>query len=57
LRPVSGITSEVSDDSRRLKDEWLRQTLGDLYAAYSAAPDEAKADILAGLLRAVMEAG
>jgi hypothetical protein len=57
LRPVSGVTSEVSDDSRRLKDEWLRQTLGDLYAAYSAAPDEAKADTLAGLLRAVMEAG
>src|ERR1700722_13346871 len=57
LRPVSGAMSEVSDDSRRLKDEGLRQTPGDLYAAYSAAPDEAKADILAGLLRAVIEAG
>ena len=31
LHPVSGVTNEVSDDSRRLKDEWLRQTLGDLY--------------------------
>jgi hypothetical protein len=54
LRPVSGLVPEASDDSRRLRDEWLRQTLGDLYAAYSAAPDEGKSDILIGLLRALI---
>jgi hypothetical protein len=57
LRPVSGATTEVSDDSRRLKDEWLRQTLGDLYGAYAAAPDDTKGDVLAGLLRIVRGAG
>jgi SOS-response transcriptional repressor LexA len=55
LRPVSGAATEVSDDSRRLKEDWLRQTLGDLYAAYSAAEDEEKADILIGLLRAISD--
>jgi hypothetical protein len=55
LRPVSGTASEVSDDSRRLKDEWLRQTLGDLYAPYAAAEDEQKADMLIGLLRAISD--
>jgi SOS-response transcriptional repressor LexA len=55
LRPVSGTASEVSDDSRRLKDEWLRQTLGDLYAPYAAAEDDAKADMLIGLLRAISD--
>lgn len=55
LRPVSGTASEVSDDSRRLKDEWLRQTLGDLYAPYAAAEDEEKADMLIGLLRAISD--
>jgi hypothetical protein len=53
LRPVSGTATEVSDDSRRLKDDWLRQTLGDLYVPYSAAAEEEKADILIGLLRAI----
>jgi hypothetical protein len=53
LRPVSGTATEVSDDSRRLKDDWLRQTLGDLYVPYSAAEEEEKADILIGLLRAI----
>jgi hypothetical protein len=55
LRPISGTATEESDDSRRLKDDWLRQTLGDLYAAYSAAEDEAKTDILIGLLRAISD--
>jgi len=53
LRPVSGATNEVSDDSRRLKDEWLRQTLGDLYETYAAASEEAKSGVLAGLLQRV----
>src|SRR3984957_1525951 len=40
LRPISGTATESSDDSRRLRDDWLRQTLGDLHAAYSDAQDE-----------------
>jgi hypothetical protein len=55
LRPVSGAVNEVSDDSRRLKDEWLRQTLGDAYPTYAATPDDAKAGVLTGLLRNVFE--
>ena len=55
LRPVSGAVNEVSDDSRRLKDEWLRQTLGDVYPAYAATPDDAKTGVLAGLLRTVYD--
>ena len=55
LRPVSGATNEVSDDSRRLKDEWLRQTLGDLYETYAATPEKAKAGVLAGLLGQVRD--
>jgi hypothetical protein len=51
LRPISGATNEVSDDSRRLKDEWLRQTLGDYYAAYAAASEKAKAGVLIELLQ------
>jgi len=53
LRPLSGAINEVSDDSRRLKDEWLRQTLGDYYAAYAAAPEKAKAGVLAESLQKV----
>lgn len=54
LRPVSGAITEVSEDSRRLKDEWLRQTLGDAYAEYVAVPDEAKTEVLVSLLRALV---
>ena len=56
LRPISGTVNEVSDDSRRLKDEWLRQTLGSSYPIYHAAPGESKAAVLSGLLRALQEA-
>jgi hypothetical protein len=55
LRPVSGATNEVSDDSRRLKDEWLRQTLGDLYETYTAASDKAKSTVLTTLLQQVRD--
>jgi SOS-response transcriptional repressor LexA len=55
LRPVSGAATEVSDDSRRLRDEWLHQTLGDSYAAYSAASDKTKTAVLTGLLRTIHE--
>jgi SOS-response transcriptional repressor LexA len=55
LRPVSGTVNEVSDDSRRLKDEWLRQTLGTSYAIYHAAPEQSKAAVLGALLRSLQE--
>lgn len=55
LRLVSGAANEVSDDSRRLKDEWLKQTLGDAYAGYAAAADESKGSVLFGLLRTIHE--
>jgi hypothetical protein len=55
LRPVSGTVNEVSEDSRRLKDDWLQQTLGTSYAAYHSAPEEAKTTVLAGLLRNLRE--
>jgi hypothetical protein len=55
LRPISGTVNEVSDDSRRLKEEWLQQTLGASYAVYHAAPEESKAAVLARLLRQVHE--
>ena len=57
LRPISGTVNEVSDDSRRLKDEWLQQTLGTSYAVYQAAPEESKAAVLSRLLRALQEPG
>jgi SOS-response transcriptional repressor LexA len=53
LRPISGAINEVSDDSRRLKDDWLRGVLGDRYATYAAAPEKAKADVLTELLQNV----
>jgi hypothetical protein len=55
LRPISGAINEVSDDSRRLKDAWLHRALGDHYAAYAAAPEKAKAGVLAELLGRVRE--
>ena len=57
LRPISGTVNEVSDDSRRLKDDWLKQTLGSSYAVYNAAPEESKATVLSGLLRSLQETG
>jgi SOS-response transcriptional repressor LexA len=56
LRPISGTVNEVSDDSRRLKEEWLKQTLGPSYAVYNAAPAESKAAVLSGLLRTLQDA-
>jgi SOS-response transcriptional repressor LexA len=60
LRPISGATNDVSEDSRRLKDEWLRKTLGDLYETYAAAPDKTKTAVLTelvGRVRATDAAG
>jgi len=51
LRPVPGFVNEMSDDSRRLKDEWLRGVLGDRYQSYTEAEPEAKRQILIDVLR------
>ena len=51
LRPVPGFVNEMSDDSRRLKDEWLRGVLGDRYQSYADAEPEAKRQILIDVLR------
>ncbi len=51
LRPVPGFVNEMSDDSRRLKDEWLQGVLGDRYQRYTDAEPEAKRHILIDVLR------
>jgi hypothetical protein len=54
LRPVPGSVNAMSSDSRRLRDEWLRNTLGVHYALYEAAPDEAKRGVLIDILQALL---
>lgn len=57
LRPVPGSVNEMSDESRRLKDEWLRGALGESYAAYVAAAEVGKAAVLSALLQAMLPEG
>jgi hypothetical protein len=54
LRPEPGSVNEMSHDARRLRDEWLHNTLGVHYAIYEAAPDEAKRGVLADILHALL---
>jgi len=56
LRPTPGFVNEMSDESRRLKEEWLRETLGVSYDAYEAAGDEAKRTVLIDFLKADLSA-
>lgn len=57
LRPVPGDVNEMSDESRRLKDEWLRGALGERYATYSAARDDEKTAVLSTLLQSMLGVG
>jgi hypothetical protein len=50
LRPVPGNLNEMSDESRDLKDAWLREALGERYAHYQASSDVDKRGILIDVL-------
>jgi SOS-response transcriptional repressor LexA len=52
LRPVPGNLNEMSDESRELKDTWLREALGDRYAHHESASDTDKRSILIEILEA-----
>ncbi len=54
LRPVPGSVNEMSSDSRRLRDQWLRNALGVHYALYEAAPEAAKRGVLIDILEAFL---
>ena len=54
LRPEPGSVNEMSHDARRLRDEWLHNTLSGHYAIYEAAPDEAKRGVLIDILLALL---
>jgi hypothetical protein len=54
LRPAPGSVNEMSGDARRLRDEWLRNSLGVHYALYESAPDEAKRGVLIEILQALL---
>lgn len=54
LRPEPGSVNEMSSDARRLRDEWLRNTLDVHYAIYEAAPDQAKRGVLIDILKALL---
>ena len=51
LRPMPGSNNEMSTESRKLRDEWLEQSLGDLKAEYDAGNDGQKQQILMAALR------
>ncbi len=52
LRPTPGAVNEMSSDSRRLRDQWLRQALGGHLARWEAAPEAAKRGVLIDVLQA-----
>lgn len=54
LRPSPGSTHEMSEASRKIRDEWLRNSLGDSFEEYRRANAETKTDILIRALRAKM---
>jgi len=51
LRPTPGFVNEMSDESRQLKEDWLRETMAARYAAYDAASDEVKRTVLIDFLK------
>ncbi|GAC1425004.1 MAG: hypothetical protein NVSMB5_19240 [Candidatus Velthaea sp.] len=51
LRPTPGFVNETSDESRELRDEWLRGFLKDRYAIYEAASLDDKRTVLMNALR------
>lgn len=54
LRAVPGPAHQMSDDSAKLKQEWLRSILEDRYEKYVTASDKAKVDILSAALQRVL---
>jgi len=51
LRPTPGSNNATSTKSRKLRDEWLVNSLGDLEAEYDAGNDGQKRQILMVALR------
>jgi hypothetical protein len=51
---VPGSVNEMSSDSRRLRDEWLRGALGVHHAIYEAAPEGTKRAVLIDILQAIL---
>ncbi len=55
LCPTAGVSHEMSDESCRLKDEWLRNALAADYDLYRSAAGRAKRSILMVLLRRLLD--
>jgi hypothetical protein len=50
LRPTPGFVNEMSDESRELKEVWLRHAMSNGYARYDAASDDEKRTVLIDFL-------
>jgi hypothetical protein len=46
FRPAPGFVNEMSEDSRKLRDEWLRELLGERFGVYESAGPDAQIVIL-----------
>jgi hypothetical protein len=51
FRPAPGFVNEMSEDSRQMRDEWLRGLLGERFAAYDSAGPEAQIVIVIDALK------
>jgi LexA DNA binding domain len=57
LQPAAIVDSETSDESRSLKDAWLRESLGSEFANYDRADNKEKREILIDFLKADIAGG
>ncbi len=54
MRPAPGFLNELSNDGKRLRDEWLRNALGAQYFRYETADAAAKAETLISILQTLV---